>query len=218
MSQKPTSRQLSYLKTLAEKRGQSFAYPQTMAEASQEINRLKHIRPDSYADQRRERKQIADQIQAGPVNTAAKVRADEVTGYGSSATWIQNREQDPPVPEDPGPPEQTRRRPVVGKRTELGSYTADGQRRVNVGQRVDGVVRFQPEDGVVLDRPLDVSEDGICRPRQQGVGAEREHAARRKRPNAGDGGAEQSGRPPTRRGVTGHRVELARYRISAGER
>lgn len=139
MPAKPTSRQLSYLKTLANQRGQSFAYPHTAAEASREINRLKRTRPDSYADQRRERKQIADAIQAGPAD-AARVRTDEIHGYGSSATWTQNHHPEPTPVQDPGPA-RARRRPVVGRRTELGSYTAGGQRRLIVGQRVDGVVR-----------------------------------------------------------------------------
>lgn len=90
MPTKPaTPKQLSYLKALATQRGVSFAYPRTSVEASREITRLKHIRPDSYADQRRERKQIADAIQAGPVNAAARVGGDEITGYGGNCRWSQ---------------------------------------------------------------------------------------------------------------------------------
>ena len=98
-----------------------------------------------------------------------------------------------------------------------GSYTLpDGTVRVIYAQRVLGHVRFQLEDGVVLDRPLEVSEDGSCRSREQSVEVRRANAARPKRPNAGDGPAD--GCLPRRRGVTGARVELGRYRISAGER
>ena len=140
MPAKPTARQLSYLKALASARGQSFTYPQTSAEASREINRLKGTRPDSHADRRRERHAIADAIQAGPADVAARVRSDEIDGYGSSATWVQNREQVPAPVEDPGPA-KARYRPVVGERSELASYTVAGESRVIVGQRVDGVVR-----------------------------------------------------------------------------
>lgn len=39
---------------------------------------------------------------------------------------------------DPAP---RRERPSVGARTELGAYTVDGQRRLIIGPRIDGVVR-----------------------------------------------------------------------------
>ena len=140
MPAKPTARQLSYLKALASARGQSFTYPHTVSEASREINRLKGIRPDSRADRRRERHAIADAIQAGPADVAAHVRADEIDGYGSTATWVQNREQEPAPVEDPGP-SRSRPHPMVGERTELAVYTVAGEDRLIVGQRVDGVVR-----------------------------------------------------------------------------
>ncbi len=138
---KATAKQLSYLKRLAEQRGQSFSYPETIAEASREIARLKGVRPDSRVDQRRERHAIADAIQAGPADAAARVRADEIEGYGSTAVWVQNREQEPAPVEDPGPA-PARRRPVVGERIELASYTVAGEDRLIIGQRVDGVVRI----------------------------------------------------------------------------
>jgi hypothetical protein len=61
-----------------------------------------------------------------------------------SATWTQNRDQEPAAVDDtPAPRRYT---PVVGPRAELGRYqTADGE-RVVYGQRVDGVVR-------ITDRP-----------------------------------------------------------------
>src|ERR1700742_1842506 len=88
----PPSRQLTYLKTLANQRGVSFAYPETSAQASQEINRLKRRRPDSYADRRQEWKEIADAIHAGPVDAAARVRSDEVDGHGSNARWAHHHD------------------------------------------------------------------------------------------------------------------------------
>ena len=144
-SGKPTSRQLAYLKSLADRTGQTFTYPQTSRQASAEINRLKHTKPSTRTERYVERK-LADLIATGPVD-AARVREDEISGRGSSATWMNNREQDPPPIEDPGPG-ASRRRPaaVVGKRTELARYTVAEGERILYGQRVDGIVR-------VTDRP-----------------------------------------------------------------
>ncbi len=81
-----TPRQLSYLKSLANRAGQTFTYPKTAAQASAEIKRLKNTRPSSRTERRVERKLIADQIQAGP-NDAARVREDEIAGHGSNCRW-----------------------------------------------------------------------------------------------------------------------------------
>jgi hypothetical protein len=143
---KPTSRQLSYLKSLANRTGQAFTYPKTSRQASAEINRLKLTKPSSCPERYVERKLIADQIATGPLD-AARVRDDEIHGRGSSATWVQNREQESPPVEDPGPAASRRRRaPVVGKRTELARYTVTEGERILYGQRIDGIVR-------VTDRP-----------------------------------------------------------------
>ena len=145
---KPTPRQMTYLRSLANRAGQTFTYPQTRRQASQEINRLKQATPSSRTERYVERKLIADQIQAGPADVA-RVRENEISGYGSSSTWTQNREQDPPPVQDPRPAAH-RRAAVVGQRTELGRYTlTDGTERVLYGQRVDAVVR-------VTDRPAAV--------------------------------------------------------------
>lgn len=143
---RPTPKQMSYLRSLAERAGQTFTYPQTSRQASVEINRLKQARPNSRTERYVERKLIADQIATGP-RDSARVRDEEISGYGSSATWTQNREQDPPPVEDPGPAASHRRRaPVVGKRTELARYRIAEGERVVYGQRVDGIAR-------VTDRP-----------------------------------------------------------------
>ena len=42
---RPTRRQLAYLRSLANRAGQTFAYPRTRREASREIQRLKQIQP-----------------------------------------------------------------------------------------------------------------------------------------------------------------------------
>jgi hypothetical protein len=53
----------------------------------------------------------------------------------------------------------------VGERVELGRYTVPAGERILYGQRVDGVVRFLPENPVVLVGSLDSTEDSTCRSR-----------------------------------------------------
>ena len=72
-SDRPTARQLAYLKSLAARAGQTFAYPRTREEAGREIQRLKQTRPSSRVERDLERKQIADAIANGP-DDAARVR------------------------------------------------------------------------------------------------------------------------------------------------
>jgi hypothetical protein len=72
----------------------------------------------------------------------------------------------------------------TGHRVELARYTVGGgEERILFGQRVDGVVRFLPDDLVVLVLGRALSEDSSCRSRGQGSGEARMHAVRRKRPN-----------------------------------
>jgi Protein of unknown function (DUF3072) len=85
-TRRPTPRQLSYLKSLAERAGQTFTYPATSGDASREIARLKNTRPSTRTERRIERKLIADQIAAAP-DDAARVRDDEISGYGSNCRW-----------------------------------------------------------------------------------------------------------------------------------
>jgi hypothetical protein len=86
---RPTAKQLSYLRTLAERAGQTFAYPRTISQASREIRRLLKQQPSSRVERRVERKQIADQIARGPQDSARVDLDRETTGYGSNATWKQ---------------------------------------------------------------------------------------------------------------------------------
>ena len=81
----PTTKQQRYLRQLAIERGISFTVPRTRREASRLIDSLKRRRPDSRADRARDRRAIADAMAAG--TGGASVREDEITGYGSSATW-----------------------------------------------------------------------------------------------------------------------------------
>jgi hypothetical protein len=88
---KPTRRQMAYLKDLAAQRGQTFSYPATAAEASREIDRLRGTRRTPTADVARERRQVADDMASGR-GDAARVRDQEITGYGSGARWANARE------------------------------------------------------------------------------------------------------------------------------
>jgi hypothetical protein len=81
----PTAKQLRYLRNLAETRGESFAYPQSAAQASAEIERLKSRRRDTTVERRLERLAVSREI--AEIGDAAKVRDSEIGGYGSSAHW-----------------------------------------------------------------------------------------------------------------------------------
>jgi hypothetical protein len=85
-SREPSSKQLRYLRSLAERCGESFAYPASAAQASAEIDRLKARRRTSRADRRREVGEVRRAV-ASRAGDAAAVRATEIGGYGSSATW-----------------------------------------------------------------------------------------------------------------------------------
>ncbi|MGB0094050.1 MAG: hypothetical protein WBP81_16150 [Solirubrobacteraceae bacterium] len=136
---KPTKPQLNYLRSLAERTGQTFTWPKTFNQASAEIDRLKHTRRSSRTEVRVERKLIADQIQAGP-DDAAHVHEHEISGHGSSATWAHNRHQEPAAKNTAAA--RRPRTPSVGKRTELARYRTPVGERVLYGQRIDGIVRL----------------------------------------------------------------------------
>lgn len=86
---RPTPRQLSYLKDLALGRGQSFAYPATFAEADRQIKRLLKVKRTNPADRRREAKTVKAEMAEGR-GGAARVRRDELAGYGSRARWSES--------------------------------------------------------------------------------------------------------------------------------
>jgi Protein of unknown function (DUF3072) len=87
-SKPPTSKQLAYLRTLAERTGRTFATPRTRQDASAEIRRLKAAPAETRLERRIERDEIADAIRTG-AQDSVRVSRDEVTGYGSSASWSQ---------------------------------------------------------------------------------------------------------------------------------
>jgi hypothetical protein len=104
----------------------------------------------------------------------------------------------------------------VGERVELARYTVPGGERILYGQRVDGVVRFLPEEPVVLDASSGRNDDGGCCPRQSLEEAQRPGAARQTRREGEGEPAATSDGGTARGGRTGTRVELARMRSALG--
>jgi hypothetical protein len=88
MPDSPTHKQMNYLRTLAQRTGQTFATPRTKAEASSEIRRMRAIQPGRTArsDARREAKDVVTAIHAD-LGDATAFRDHETTGYGSTARW-----------------------------------------------------------------------------------------------------------------------------------
>jgi hypothetical protein len=82
---KPTTRQLRYLRGLAELTGTTFTPPATRRQASREIERLKQ-RPRSTRLERREDSSSVSQGLAREQPTSS-VRDDEISGFGSQARW-----------------------------------------------------------------------------------------------------------------------------------
>jgi len=117
----PTDRQLRYLRTLAVRAATTFATPATRSEASREIDRLIALaRAAPSAPEHPDDRDPCDQAYA------TAVRADEVSGFGSSARWRSN----PPAGGERGdagrPP-----KPAV-----LLRYRVSGGERVVVGEPV----------------------------------------------------------------------------------
>jgi hypothetical protein len=83
---KPTTKQLRYLRELANNRGQTFRYPTTRGEASAEIRRLLAHRPDSRLERAIERREGERAVGRERFDAAA-VRPEEIQGYGGHARW-----------------------------------------------------------------------------------------------------------------------------------
>ena len=83
----PSARQLSYLKALANRTGQTFTYPTTGTDASREIQRLKIVRPTSRVELELERVDLAAEQAAREAKCDVPLDLSEISGYGSTATW-----------------------------------------------------------------------------------------------------------------------------------
>lgn len=80
---RPSAKQLNYLRGLVIRTGQTFAYPTTSAEASAEIRRLLAQQPSSGAERSRDTRAVRDAM--AKAGGAARVREEELGGYGSTA-------------------------------------------------------------------------------------------------------------------------------------
>jgi hypothetical protein len=91
MALPPTAKQLKLLRVLALERGESFATPQTRAQASREIGRLRARKCSTRTDRAIDRREVSRGLAAG--GDDAQVRRGEITGYGASATWRRKEAQ-----------------------------------------------------------------------------------------------------------------------------
>jgi hypothetical protein len=82
---KPTARQLAYLRQLAHRAGQTFSTPRTRAQASAEIRRLKAVRATGFTFAELRAEQAAREAHGD----AAIFQPWEIAGHGSTATWSQ---------------------------------------------------------------------------------------------------------------------------------
>ncbi|HYQ78786.1 MAG TPA: hypothetical protein VEP91_06725 [Solirubrobacterales bacterium] len=84
-SNKPSPGLLRVLRQMSEERGVTFAYPATAAQGRAELARLKTIPKEGRAF----RAEDVATVKTGLVQSgdAARVRAAELDGYGSSARW-----------------------------------------------------------------------------------------------------------------------------------
>jgi hypothetical protein len=115
---KPTPRQLHYLRILAEQTGTTFTPPTRFSEAKQLIDQMKNRRRTPRADIRRERLEVSrDMATRGD---SAQITPDELTGYGSTATWT------PDAGEQPGP------RVVHCEHESFDVYCGRGSRRLGL--------------------------------------------------------------------------------------
>ena len=82
---RPTAKQQRYLRSLAQQTGTSFTPPTTKAEASREIERLKKLSASPRHEREHDRRAVSAGLATG--SSEARVREDEVEGYGSNCRW-----------------------------------------------------------------------------------------------------------------------------------
>ena len=91
---KPTPRQLRYLRARAEETGTTFTPPRTIWEASRLIDEMKQRKLTPSDDAARERHELSVDM-ATQRGDGAQVTAEELSGYGSSATWTTDAGEEP---------------------------------------------------------------------------------------------------------------------------
>lgn len=83
--ERPTAKQLAYLRRLAHESGTSFGWPQNKREASRAIERLRQRPPSPYFECFGDREAVSRGLKDDV--PASSVRGDEVAGYGAWARW-----------------------------------------------------------------------------------------------------------------------------------
>ncbi len=116
---KPTPRQLSYLRARAEQTGTTFTPPRTIWEASRLIDEMKQRKRTPSDEVERERHELSVDM-ATRRGDGAQVTAEELSGYGSSATWTKD------AGEEAGP------RAVHCEREAFDVYCGRGSRRLGL--------------------------------------------------------------------------------------
>jgi Domain of unknown function (DUF4326) len=90
---KPTPKQLRYMRALAEQTGTTFTTPGSSGEASQQIKELEQRKRTPRSDVRHERRAVSRDM-ATCRGDAAQIRPDELSGYGSSASWTTDADEE----------------------------------------------------------------------------------------------------------------------------
>jgi hypothetical protein len=148
----PTERQLLYLRSLASRTAITFAKPRTRREASVEIDRLLVLsRSDALPPNE------SESHDRGQTEYATAVRADEVTGFGSSARWCSQPNVQPrfgsTVDRSPACPVRLR------------SYRVSAGRRALIAERSGDEVSVTdiPADGEGISYPVEQlsASDGL---------------------------------------------------------
>jgi hypothetical protein len=81
----PSTKQLRYLRVLAERTETTFTPPDTREQASREIDRLRHQRFETH-EKAYERDETDDQAHDTPAYATA-AHPEEIAGRGSTAHW-----------------------------------------------------------------------------------------------------------------------------------
>jgi len=81
----PSSKQLNFLKVLADRTGQTFEWPTSSAAASREIQRLKNTRASTALERAIERSGDMNAIETA--QDATEIHGFEIVGYGSNCRW-----------------------------------------------------------------------------------------------------------------------------------
>jgi hypothetical protein len=122
---KPTSKQLRYLRILADRTGTTFVPPHNATQASGEIGRLKRV-----LERRGRHEELPEVAGQQPIYSTAPV-AEEIEGRGANAHWRTS------PPSGRGCPALPPARATV-----LAAYEVGGERREVVGERKDGEPRL----------------------------------------------------------------------------